>query len=137
MSRTSGYVRVSRKAAAWALWDLLADVEGIGNTNGRRTKRAVWGALVDAMDSTTGRITAGQASLATVASEHAGYRVAPSTVGNHVREWMAAGVVQMCPSGAARLNPRDRCPTYVIVMPADLAPSSAGPGTARDVSDKV
>src|SRR5690606_7690654 len=85
-----------------------------------QTRLAVWSALVDHLDPDTGLIVAGHAQLGVRASVAAGRRVPRSTVGNHVRALIAAGVLVLAQSGASRTalgSDRDRAPSYVIVVP--------------------
>jgi hypothetical protein len=112
----------------------LAEVAGLGYTNGQRTRLAVYAALVDFMaPDGDGSITVGYGDLAGRASVHAGRCVARSSVGYHVRALQRAGVVLVAQSGASREAldaERDRAPTYALLAPALDADRQADEGSA-------
>jgi hypothetical protein len=135
----AGQRLVVDRAEAAALPDVLPEVTGVLRVDSRRTRLAVWAALVEHM-APDGTITAGHERLAVRASVHAGRRVARSTVGNHVRDLVAAGVVLLAQAGASRDTlggTRDRAPTYVLLAPdyGDQAAHDDVPLTADELAE--
>jgi DNA-binding transcriptional ArsR family regulator len=90
----------------------------------RRTREAIARAMVPMLCESTGILTVGHTTLARLASAEAGYRIARSTVGNHMRAMERAGLITVQQRGASRFvtgGDRHRAPSYAVMTPI-LAP---------------
>ena len=99
-----------------------------------RTRMAVCTALVDFLDPDTGMAMVGQEVLAERASRHAGYRIARTTAGDHLRALEDAGAVVVALRGRSREaagGTRNLVSVYVVTAAADTLPPTRRPPWTR------
>jgi hypothetical protein len=89
------------------------------------TRMAVCAALAEFVHPETGMAIAGQDVIAARASEHAGYRIARTTAGDHLRAIETTGAVVVALRGSSREangGTRNLASVYVVTASADTLP---------------